>query len=107
MASCFTRHWGLQQKLPHQKDILDCLPGRCSIREWPGLLQDLWICLICGHIGCGRYHSKHAVAHWRETQHCYALDLETQRVGNLHAARPGDCCLGGSLTAACDVSGVC
>ena len=24
------------------------------------LLQDLWICLICGHVGCGRYHGGHA-----------------------------------------------
>ena len=22
--------------------------------------QDLWICLICGNVGCGRYTSEHA-----------------------------------------------
>ena len=88
------------------ENILGCLPGTRSVCDWPGLLQDLWICLICGHIGCGRYHSKHAVAHWRETQHCYALDLETQRVRQLYGARLRGSCLGGPLTAACDVSGV-
>ncbi|KAK9808671.1 hypothetical protein WJX72_001734 [[Myrmecia] bisecta] len=45
-----------------------------------GTSQDLWICLICGHIGCGRYREGHAVDHWREHSHCYALELETQRV---------------------------
>ncbi|GMH32890.1 hypothetical protein BSKO_00724 [Bryopsis sp. KO-2023] len=42
--------------------------------------EDLWICLICGHVGCGRYRSRHAFDHWQDTQHCYALELNTQRV---------------------------
>lgn len=46
---------------------------------------DLWICLICGHIGCGRYRSGHANGHWKDTNHCYALELETQRVCVMHA----------------------
>ncbi|KXZ54622.1 hypothetical protein GPECTOR_4g687 [Gonium pectorale] len=41
---------------------------------------DLWICLICGHVGCGRYRAGHAADHWRTSGHCYALELETQRV---------------------------
>jgi BRCA1-associated protein len=41
---------------------------------------DLWICLICGHVGCGRYRGSHAHAHWGESGHGYALELETQRV---------------------------
>lgn len=43
-------------------------------------LQDLWICLICGHVGCGRYKAKHSIDHWKESSHVYALELETQRV---------------------------
>jgi len=42
--------------------------------------DSLWICLICGHIGCGRYKGGHANDHYLETQHTYALELETQRV---------------------------
>lgn len=38
------------------------------------------MCLICGHIGCGRYRAGHAVKHSEETGHSYALELEAQRV---------------------------
>ncbi|KIY48133.1 zf-UBP-domain-containing protein [Fistulina hepatica ATCC 64428] len=41
---------------------------------------NLWICLICGNIGCGRYGRAHAQAHYELTTHLYALELETQRV---------------------------
>ena len=41
---------------------------------------NLWICLICGNIGCGRYGQAHAQAHYQATTHLYALELETQRV---------------------------
>ncbi|KAJ6485882.1 hypothetical protein C8R45DRAFT_1062723 [Mycena sanguinolenta] len=41
---------------------------------------NLWICLICGNIGCGRYGRAHAQAHYQATTHLYALELETQRV---------------------------
>jgi len=42
--------------------------------------QSLWICMICGVVGCGRYSSGHAHEHFQESGHAYALELETQRV---------------------------
>ncbi|KAJ4925805.1 hypothetical protein JOQ06_007991 [Pogonophryne albipinna] len=45
-----------------------------------GVQENLWICLICGHIGCGRYVSMHAYKHFEETQHTYAMQLTNHRV---------------------------
>uniref|UniRef100_A0A1B6CU37 BRCA1-associated protein n=1 Tax=Clastoptera arizonana TaxID=38151 RepID=A0A1B6CU37_9HEMI len=42
--------------------------------------ESLWICLICGHVGCGRYVQGHAYNHYIETQHCYSMQLENNRV---------------------------
>lgn len=41
---------------------------------------NLWICLICGAVGCGRYDAAHAFLHFQQTGHCFAMDLSTQRV---------------------------
>ncbi|ODV63186.1 Etp1p [Ascoidea rubescens DSM 1968] len=45
-----------------------------------GIQQNLWICLICGNIGCGRYDSGHAIEHFKETGHCFSMDINSQRV---------------------------
>lgn len=45
-----------------------------------GSQESLWICLVCGHIGCGRYVETHAFRHFEETQHTYAMQLGNHRV---------------------------
>ncbi|VDP91462.1 unnamed protein product [Echinostoma caproni] len=40
-----------------------------------GTRDNLWICLICGRIGCGRYGQKHAHRHFEQTGHTFALEL--------------------------------
>ncbi|XP_047538433.1 BRCA1-associated protein [Vanessa atalanta] len=40
----------------------------------------LWICLICGHVGCGRYEKGHAAKHFQASNHTYALQLGSNRV---------------------------
>lgn len=41
----------------------------------------LWICLICGNIGCSRYApEQHSLKHFVNTGHCFAMELETSRV---------------------------
>ncbi|GLT86171.1 hypothetical protein SLE2022_043280 [Rubroshorea leprosula] len=60
----------------------------CSIC---GRQDQVWVCLICGFIGCGRYKEGHGIQHWKDTQHCYSLDLRTQQiwdyVGDRYAQR--------------------
>ena len=48
--------------------------------EQCGTAGENWICLICGHVGCGRAVRGHALAHFSETGHSYTLELSTQRV---------------------------
>lgn len=38
-------------------------------------MQDLWICLICGVVGCGRYANGHAYGHFTTTSHTYSMQL--------------------------------
>ncbi|KAK6967569.1 BRCA1-associated protein, partial [Biomphalaria glabrata] len=45
-----------------------------------GSQESLWICLICGHVGCGRYVGTHAKKHFQDTNHTYAMQLGTNRV---------------------------
>ncbi|XKL64318.1 hypothetical protein PGB90_004404 [Kerria lacca] len=42
--------------------------------------ESLWICLICGHVGCGRYVQGHAQKHYTDTSHCYSMQLGNNRV---------------------------
>ncbi|GAB1192321.1 hypothetical protein APSETT444_001512 [Aspergillus pseudonomiae] len=52
-------------------------PAECSVCHSD---INLWICLICGVVGCGRYDGAHAFDHYKETSHAFAMDLATQRV---------------------------
>ncbi|XP_045770632.1 BRCA1-associated protein [Maniola jurtina] len=54
-------------------------------REATGIAEgleagSLWICLICGHVGCGRYEKGHAAKHFLASNHTYALQLGSNRV---------------------------
>ncbi|PAV56727.1 hypothetical protein WR25_04996 isoform A [Diploscapter pachys] len=45
-----------------------------------GQSSDLWICLICGNIGCGRYAEAHAQRHFEMTSHTFCLQVGGDRV---------------------------
>lgn len=46
---------------------------RCIITE------NIWICLLCGAAGCGRYTLQHAKIHFEETNHPFSLELVSGR----------------------------
>ncbi|KAJ5093294.1 hypothetical protein N7456_009155 [Penicillium angulare] len=52
-------------------------PAECSVCHSE---ENLWACLICGTVGCGRYDGAHAFDHWKQTAHVFAMDLNSQRV---------------------------
>ncbi|CAD6888239.1 unnamed protein product [Tilletia controversa] len=56
---------------------LNSAQSRCTICT---TATDLWVCLICASVGCGRYKAGHAQQHFHESGHLYSLELETQRV---------------------------
>lgn len=45
-----------------------------------GATDDLWVCLICAAVGCGRYKAGCAARHFAQSNHLYSLELETARV---------------------------
>eukprot|EP00976_Prorocentrum_cordatum_P057771 1164357-Prorocentrum_minimum.AAC.1 len=63
-------------------------PPEASACQECGSEDSLWMCLICGYLGCGRYHAGHAREHWLQTDHCYCLELATQRVWDYVGAHP-------------------
>jgi len=52
-----------------------------------GVHDNLWMCLLCGHVGCGRYSHEHALEHFRNSGHTYSIELATQRVRASHVKR--------------------
>ncbi|QSZ34691.1 hypothetical protein DSL72_007546 [Monilinia vaccinii-corymbosi] len=54
--------------------------GEASLCSMCDCADDLWICLVCGNVGCGRYKGGHAKEHWKDSAHNFALEIETQHV---------------------------
>lgn len=54
------------------------LENRCMDCSYEG--ESLWMCIICGHVACGRYINGHAYDHFTETQHTYAMQLTDNQV---------------------------
>ncbi|KHJ49124.1 zinc finger, C3HC4 type [Trichuris suis] len=77
-AACM-KHWS-DTTCPVCRHLIT--PGFTESQSCPvcGKRDDLWICLICGHVGCGRYANGHAYQHFQETQHTFALEVGGQRV---------------------------
>ena len=40
----------------------------------------LWLCLLCGNVGCGRYEKAHAEKHSKSSNHRLSLEISTGRI---------------------------
>ena len=47
-------------------------------------VENLWICLCCAYVGCGRYNLKHAVEHNVKTSHNFSVEVNSHRIWNYH-----------------------
>ena len=45
----------------------------------------LWVCLLCGHLGCGRYAKGDAWSHFQTSKHRLSLELATGRIWDYHS----------------------
>lgn len=92
----------------HSDCLIDCLSRctvpRCPICRWAQPAPDasqchdcavqssLWMCLVCGYLGCGRqqWHGSseplpahgHALRHYEATGHAFAKSVDTEQVWN-------------------------
>lgn len=66
-------HQQQQQQESSLETIEQCMSCSAS--------SDLWVCLVCGNIGCSRYApEQHSLKHFVETGHCFAMEVATSRV---------------------------
>jgi len=49
------------------------------------LSEGIWVCLICSHLGCGRYMREHAKDHATQQRHRFCLDLKSGRIWDYSA----------------------
>lgn len=61
-----------------QKNALEtkmaCSVAGCNVTT------QLWTCLVCAKVNCGRAANKHALAHFHETGHAFSLEIGTGRI---------------------------
>ncbi|KAK7194847.1 Ring finger domain/Zn-finger in ubiquitin-hydrolase [Novymonas esmeraldas] len=54
--------------------------ARCRVC---GTYEDLWVCLLCGHVACGRARHDHQHAHYHASGHSCSWQSSTNRIRNL------------------------
>ncbi|GET85401.1 hypothetical protein, conserved [Leishmania tarentolae] len=54
--------------------------ARCKVC---GTYEDLWACLICGHVACGRARRDHQQEHYHASGHSCSWQSTTNRIRNL------------------------
>ena len=57
-----------------ENSLWKCCDRRC------GLAENIWVCMLCGYTGCGRYANQHAKQHYHKCGHTASLELVTGRI---------------------------
>ena len=80
-AACATRlESSLCPVCRFQHDDPDTVFSACGTCGWRGDDRDVWVCLVCGAVGCGSQHADHIRQHYIETLHAYAVSTATGAV---------------------------
>jgi len=79
-CECFTKWGDGTCPICRYNSFDDTNNSRVQCFECNDTTSNLWICLMCGHVGCGRYEQGHARQHYEQTNHIYAMEIESQRV---------------------------
>jgi len=66
---CFQRTKIVKESEIHFGGMAKCKSCDCT--------KNLWICLQCGHSGCGRANNSHALQHYHDTGHSCCMNLGT------------------------------
>lgn len=78
---CTNRWLGIQcpvcRKIKESKTMEECKEEIVAKHKCCQKIDDLWLCLICGNQGCGRFKQSHALQHFKETMHTFCLKLTT------------------------------
>eukprot|EP01029_Cantina_marsupialis_P018853 TRINITY_DN43654_c0_g1_i1.p1 TRINITY_DN43654_c0_g1~~TRINITY_DN43654_c0_g1_i1.p1 ORF type:complete len:508 (+),score=129.99 TRINITY_DN43654_c0_g1_i1:49-1524(+) len=63
----------------HPRSSLTC--------EECGENSNLWICLLCGYVGCGRLSNRHSLDHYVTSDHSFSMEIDTHRVWDYYGDR--------------------
>lgn len=71
-AHMHQNHSSNEDTLPTDHHTIRCPKFKC---QYPGCeeTEKLWICMECGHIGCGREKNQHSLQHFDQTNHRFSL----------------------------------
>lgn len=68
---------GMSTTCAHCREVCASMPTTPARScEFCETVRELWECLHCGFIGCGRYANAHGKAHWEASGHACAMSWD-------------------------------
>lgn len=79
LSSCFICGWQGMESIPNSPQGVRNPSSAFSFQSFEDN-RDLWVCLVCGFIGCGNLRDSHIQRHYEEHLHTYAMNTDSGRV---------------------------